>query len=130
MLCAYLRSSTRASEDAGPRRAITAVLAQRSRQWQPPHLYYDLSGAILSGANLSRADLRGANLSLAKLREANLSDAVHDAVAERFRTAGSNRNEEYLIPLSGFRHFICWQGPSSAVGEGLLAAQRRELGDH
>ncbi|WP_328664652.1 pentapeptide repeat-containing protein [Nocardia salmonicida] len=85
LLCAYLRSSVRASADSGPRGAIVAVLGQRSRRWRSLELVFDLRAAELVGAklnsvhllraNLSGANLRGADLHAAELTRANLRGA-------------------------------------------------------
>ncbi|MEV0360269.1 pentapeptide repeat-containing protein [Nocardia sp. NPDC050697] len=81
LLCAYLRSSTRTSEDdRGPRRAAIAVLEQRSQQWAWLNLDYDLRDADLTAAKLSfailpRVDLTDANLTDAYLLTADLTRA-------------------------------------------------------
>jgi uncharacterized protein YjbI with pentapeptide repeats len=51
----------------------------------------DLSGANMSGANLTKADLRGANMSGANLSEANLSGAnMSGANLTRANLSGAN----------------------------------------
>ncbi|MFD8104355.1 pentapeptide repeat-containing protein [Nocardia fluminea] len=75
LLCAYLRSSIRASADSGPRGAVVAVLGKRSRRWRPMELVFDLRAADLNHAELNSAELNSANLSGANLGGADLSGA-------------------------------------------------------